>query len=267
MLARGLSFAVAALVLTQSRPTVAAVPIGGWTIEPSDSRCVAVRQYGSSEKPMTLALKASAIDDAVQLAIIRSGFRANYVQTGAKIEIDGHKIATSALSYPTAGNAKRVTHLINVDPGPTAALRTAKTLKVAVKEGVNDTFPLEPSVGIWKELQACVARVRDIWNVGEEHQQRIATLATGDLQSVFTGDDYPLVAVRNDQQGTAAFIILVDEKGVPKDCTIFGSTGSAALDSRSCGIILVRGKFSPAIGPDGKPAKNAFVKRVTWRMQ
>jgi hypothetical protein len=266
MHARCLSYSLSALVLAQSNSAIAAVPISGWKIEPSDSRCVAVRQYGNPGRPTTLAFKASSIDDAIQLAVIRPGLRANFVQSPAKLEIDDQKIPTSALSYPTGGDARRVTHLINVDPGPTAALRSAKILKLAVTEGVHDSFALEPSADIWKEMQNCVSRLRDVWNIGEQYEGRIAKGATGDLQAVVSGADYPVVSARTNQQGTAAFIILIDEKGVPKDCTIFGSSGSAALDSRSCGVILERGRFSPAIGIDGKPVKSAFVKRMTWRL-
>lgn len=248
-------------------PLVAATPLGAWKLEPSDSRCVAVRTYGDAAKPMTLALKGSLSDGAIQLAVMRPGFRQFFIQTGAKIEIDGMPYPTSALSYPTAGNVKLVTHLINVDPAQAGRLRQAKVLSVDVYRGVKDSFPLEPSAKVWREMQDCIARVRKTWNVGSENASTIATSASGDLQGLFTPGDYPRPAVWKDQQGTTAFLLLIDEKGVPKDCTVIGSSGSAALDSRSCGVILVRGKFSPALGSDGKPVKSASEKRITWRME
>ncbi len=216
---------------------------------------------------MTLAFKASATDNAIQLAVIRSGFRQEFVQTGVTIAIDGQSIETSALSYPTGGNAKRVTHLINVDPAIAATLRTAKALRVSVKQGVNDVFPLEPTLGVWGALQDCVARIQGVWNIGDKYRDRIATPAQADLKSLFFPGDYPNPAVRSWQQGTAAFLILIDENGLPKDCTIVGSSGSAAINSRSCGIILVRGKFTPAAGRDGKPIKSAREARINWSMK
>lgn len=265
MLARSLSLAAAVFVLLQSEPVMAAPPISDWKIEPSDARCVAVRTYGDPKKPMTLALKASASDNALQVAVLRTGYRTQFAQTWAKIEIDGDLIETSALSYPTAGNAKRVTHLINVDALPAAHLRMAKNLKVVVKDGVNEMFPLEPSIGVWRELQDCVARVRNVWNIGEENSKKIVKTAEGEI--VLSGSDYPIPAILHDQQGTAGVLLLIDEKGTIRDCTVIGSSGSAALDSRSCGVIMVRSKFTPAIGVDGKPIKSSFEKRITWRMQ
>lgn len=258
---------VVAIVLTVSTaPTLAAEPISDWKIEPSDVRCVAVRKYGTTGRPITLALKASLIDDAVQLAIIRQGLRATYVQSGAILEIDDREVRTSALSYPTGGDKRRVTHLINIAPEPALRLRQAKVLKVIVHEGTNDSFPLEPSAAAWKGLEDCTARLRETWNVGDE-RQRIAKHAEGDLVGLFSSDDYPLVAQMQDQQGTTAFLLLIDEEGVAKDCTVTVSSGSAAIDSRSCGIILARGKFSPAIGADGKPTKSAYIKRITWSLE
>ena len=216
---------------------------------------------------MNLALKASLSDGAIQLAVMRPGFRQVFIQTPAKIEIDDKPYPTSALSYPTAGNVKLVTHLINVDPPQAAMLRQAKTLRVEVYRGVKDTFPLDPSIGIWREMQDCVTRVRKLWHVGPENASSIATEANADLPGLFTPGDYPRPAVWKDQQGTTSFLLLIDEKGVAKDCTVTGSSGSAALDSRSCGVILVRAKFSPAIDRDGKPTKSARDVRISWRME
>ena len=263
---RLLALSFAALIAAQTAPASAAVPIDGWKIEPSNARCVAVRHYGDPARPTTLALKASAVDEAVQLAVIRYGFRSKILQSEATLEIDGRKIETSSLSYPLAAKPQRVTHLISVDPEPAATLRSAKILKLEVKEGVSDSFPLEPSAALWKDLQDCVGRVRDMWNIGEDNAKRIATSAQGDLQGLFRPEDYPLVSAKSDQQGTTTFIILMDEKGTAKDCTIIGSSGSASLDSRSCGIILERGKFSPAMDAEGKPMESAFVRRITWRL-
>jgi hypothetical protein len=267
MLGRAASAVAAILLVSSAASAVAAEPIGQWKLEPSDVRCVAVRQYRTADKPVTLALKVPAEGNAVQLAILRTGFRTAYLQTVSSIEIDGRKFPTSALSYPTGGDNRRVTHLIDLDTEPAAALRGAKTLKVDVYKGVKESFQLEPSIAVWRDLQDCVARLRDTWNVGEERESRFATNSKGDLQSLFSPEDYPLAASKELQQGTTGFLILIDEHGVPKDCTVIVSSGAAILDSRSCGVILARAKFSPAIGHDGVPMKSAFTKRVTWRFQ
>jgi hypothetical protein len=266
MIARGFCLSVLGFLLPFA-PAIAAEPTSQWKLEPSDARCVAVRQYGAPDKPITLAFKIPADGNAVQLAILRTGFRATYLQTVSSVEIDGRKFPTSALSYPTSDDRRHVTHLINLDSDPAEALRSAKTLKVDVYKGVKESFRLEPSIAVWRDLHDCVARLRETWNVGEERESRFATSGKGDLQSLFSPEDYPLAASKEMQQGTTEFLILIDEHGVPKDCTVMASSGAAILDSRSCGVILARARFSPAIGHDGVPMKSSFRKRVTWRFQ
>jgi len=60
----GAASAVAAVLGMTSAPALAIRPISEWKIEPSDVRCVAVRKYGTADKPLTLALKAPPIGNA-----------------------------------------------------------------------------------------------------------------------------------------------------------------------------------------------------------
>ena len=267
MLARSLSFAAALVLAGSAAPATALGPLGDWKIEPSDTQCVAVRKYGTADKSMSLVLKRSLLENSVQVAVLRNGLRKNYVQSNATIGIGDQVFATTALSYPIGGNDRRVAHLINFDAVQYAALRAGSILEMSVREGFNETFLLGQMESVWTALDKCVERVGEIWNVGEERERRFETHAKGDLASLFTAGDYPKVAARSGQQGMTGFLILIDEIGRPKDCTVIQTSGSAAIDSRSCGIILVRAKFVPAMGQDGKPMKSAFRKRVNWRLQ
>lgn len=267
MLRRSLFIVIGIALTAPAVSAQAAVPLGGWKVEPSNTQCIAVRSYGSGGKTMSLILKKSLIEESVQVGVLRTGFRTSAVQTDAKVGVGDRSFETTALSYPVAGDKRRVAHLINFDPGQTSALKDASELRVDVLEGVNETFPLGEMTSVWTGLDQCVLRVGAIWNVGEELEQRFEQGPKGDLQSSFNPEDYPAAAIRSMQQGTTGFLILVDEQGSPKDCTVHQTSGSAIIDARSCAIILSRARFSPAIGRDGKPAKSAYRKRITWRLQ
>ncbi|MEO7364861.1 MAG: energy transducer TonB [Sphingomicrobium sp.] len=73
-------------------------------------------------------------------------------------------------------------------------------------------------------------------------------------------------AVLDDQSGTTDVILLIDESGAVKDCTLTSTSGVAVLDSRTCGMILSGGKFAPATLGDGQPAKSVYEQRITWRI-
>jgi hypothetical protein len=240
--------------------------LGEWKLEPSDARCVAARQYGTPDKPITLALKAPPTEKTMQLVILRTGYRKGTVQTTATLQIDQESYEASALSYPLAAKDKRIAHLINLDPAQSTALRTARNLEVTVREGIDEAFPLGEMSAIVNELDKCTDRLADAWNIGAERTTGIATGPKGDLGGVISADDYPRTAHREDQQGTANFIILIDEKGMPRDCTLIGTSGSAVLDSRSCGLIMQRARFTPALDPSGKPVRSSWKQAITWRL-
>jgi hypothetical protein len=111
-----------------------------------------------------------------------------------------------------------------------------------------------------------VSRLREIWNVGPDHAEKIAADARGDLRSLFSEDDYPLAMILADKSGSARFGLLIDESGKVKDCTVMEPSGIAVLDGRSCGIIVEKAKLTPAVGPDGKPVRSFWVQQVTWKL-
>ena len=264
MLGRILAFAV--LASGPSLPAKAAEPISDWTIERSDARCVAVRRFGTADKPTTLALKASPHGDVFQLAILRSGFRKTYLQSAATIRIDGESFSTTALSYPLGGDVRRVAHLINLDEETSVALRTAKNLHATIVEGINDSFDMGQTVSLWKDMGDCISRLRETWNIGEARAQRIAEPARGNLRPLFSGDDYPIRAILADESGSTRIGLLIDEKGLVRDCTLIEASGIARLDSRSCAIISERAKFAPARDGAGKPVKSSWTQTITWRL-
>jgi TonB family protein len=265
MFRRSLSIAACAVLTIQAAPLSAAQPLGEWKLEPSDARCVAARQYGTPDKPITLAVKDPPSYDTLQLAIIRTGFRKGTIQTTATLRIDEVSFDASALSYPLAGKAKRVAHLINLDAVQATALRTGTSLKISVLEGIDGEFSLREMSAIWNGLAECKKRLVEKWNF--EAEARLASGPKGDLQAIISADDYPRTAQRGNQQGKGKYLILIDEMGMVRDCTLLVSSGFALLDSRACGVIMQRARFMPALDHSGKPAKSALSQVINWRLQ
>ena len=263
-------FAMMGSAIAQPRASEAA---GNWKLEPSTARCVISRQYDSPQAPVTLGFKAPPLGDTVQMVVVRPGQRTRVGQADARITIDREIVRGTALTYPLDAHRPRIVHLVNLSGDHSAALRRARDIGVWVKiqykssDALNRRFALGPMASAWTELDACLRRLRHTWNVGE-HSGRLAssaepTLATG----LFSDSDYPRVAARKGQMGTTHIILLIDESGAVKDCTLAETSGAAVLDASTCGIILRRAKFRPATGLNGKPAKSAYEQRITWRLQ
>ncbi|HET6942294.1 MAG TPA: energy transducer TonB [Sphingomicrobium sp.] len=267
MIARAFGVAVVLVgVVGQSAAAAAVDPIGDWKIESSEARCVAVRKYGDVADPITLALKAPPYkSDVLQLAIIRSGYRKSAEQSGAKIVIDSQEYDTYALGYPLASHKQTAT-LFTLSPTISAALRKASSFSFSLKGGARENFAFGPSESMWTDLAACVERLSRTWNM-EGVEASFAQRVSGSLRGIFTSADYPREAVLAQFAGSSRVLLLIDEAGNVKDCTVLETSGMAVLDSRTCGVITQRAKFTPAVGADGKPMKDSYVQRIDWTVR
>ncbi|MEO7365011.1 MAG: energy transducer TonB [Sphingomicrobium sp.] len=239
--------------------------IGNWNLERSTTQCVISRQYGPSETPVTLGFKAPPLGDALQMVIVRTDRRTFVDQTAANITIGKKKVSTTALTYPLGGRGHRAAYLLNLDGEQSVNLRLAGGINVKVGGAIYRRFELGPMSGAWKQLDDCLERLRETWNIGGENLASSAQ-PINPLGQLFKDDDYPMRAVREGQSGTTDVILLIDESGTVKDCTLTSTSGVALLDSRTCSTILSRSKFAPATFKDGKPAKSANQRRIAWRL-
>ena len=87
------------------------------------------------------------------------------------------------------------------------------------------------------------------------------------LAGLISADDYPIEALRNDEQGTAVARLEINEQGRVSKCTISQSSGSASLDAATCRILSTRARFRPAVDGEGRQVADTFTQRITWRLE
>jgi protein TonB len=88
--------------------------------------------------------------------------------------------------------------------------------------------------------------------------------ARADLHSYVSNADYPDAAIRNEEQGTTRFRLLVGANGKVVDCAITGSSGSSALDSATCRLMKSRARFTPAHDSSGNPTTDSVASAIRW---
>lgn len=88
--------------------------------------------------------------------------------------------------------------------------------------------------------------------------------AKGSLPGLFSTDDYPPDALRNEQQGTTAVRLTIGADGRVSGCDVTSSSGSPSLDSATCRIIRARARYTPAKGSDGKATGDTDSARIRW---
>ena len=93
-----------------------------------------------------------------------------------------------------------------------------------------------------------------------------AAQAKGSLTSLFSNDDYPQAAIRNEEQGTTAVRLVIGTDGRVSGCDISSSSGSSSLDSTTCSVIRRRARFTAAKDQNGAPIEGTFSQRIRWEL-
>jgi TonB family protein len=81
-----------------------------------------------------------------------------------------------------------------------------------------------------------------------------------------TPDDYPSEALRESKIGTTYFELRIRANGRPSNCTVLGSSGTAALDEATCHLLMQRAAFEPVREVNGQPADRLYRNRVHWSL-
>ena len=91
-----------------------------------------------------------------------------------------------------------------------------------------------------------------------------AARAKADLASYVSNSDYPITALRSEDQGTTRFRLTVDPNGRVSACEILSSSGSSSLDAATCRIMKSRARFTPAKNDAGQPTTDSVSSAIRW---
>lgn len=265
-----LKFAIAASFLLSSAGAWAQdarAPKGAWVVDFDDAQCVATRPYGSEKEPLHLVLKAPPLGDVMQVALAQKGGNSAAEQIDGTVRIDNRPaLKTNLLTY-SVGETKTRIYTLNMASKDFEAMRSASRIRIR-SASLNENLALSQMENLLKIMGDCVADLRRVWNVQADPdapsplQQR----AKGNLAGIITGDDYPGIAQYKELTGGVRIVALIDEKGRVADCTVVETSGVASLDAQTCALLKRRAKFEPAVGADGKPAKDAVSQRIVWSL-
>jgi TonB family protein len=160
-------------------------------------------------------------------------------------------------------------HLIAIDARAEQLpeLATATTLRVAAGELVQ-SFHLRGIDRAIKALDDCEKNVLISWGVDPEAIASINTPATlkSNPMSLFSVNDYPSSAMSRREQGISAVRLVVGIDGRPRNCGVVESSGSKALDAKTCDIYLTRSQYEPARTATGEAVPSIVFQRMSWEM-
>lgn len=263
------AFVAAALAI--AAPTAAAAaplqPTGKWIVHFDEAQCVAQRDYGPKGKPLYLLIKRPPLGRVVQLDVVDRG-HAETRQVDGRVQFDASDPRkVSALSFSPTNTGTRVS-LLNLPVDQFAAARTARAIRIEAA-ALDKTFALADMPGLIDVMDKCVADLRRVWNVSDSKNDsgQVRQDVEGNLRGLFSADDYPFASLLKGESGSVKIALLVDERGKVADCSVIETSGVAMLDAQSCAVVTARAQFTPAMGKDGKPAKDSFIQVINWKVR
>ena len=259
--------ATAEKLSAQTLPLPLLQPVNPWVLNYATTECVAERQYGDPANPVLLAVRASVAGEVYEILVGRAGSAPRFAEhRDGSIDFGQGPIEAGLLQY-AAKDKKLILQKFRLTGSVIGQAKKATSVRFTVKDGPDARFVLRAMPALFKGLDDCTANLRAYWN-GDGKPGIIVTPAKGDIRHLFSSDDYPAEAIRRDQQGTAQFMLLIDEKGKAAGCDILVPSGVPALDAMGCQVIRERLKLKPALDKSGKPVRSTIVTPpVTWRMR
>jgi len=89
--------------------------------------------------------------------------------------------------------------------------------------------------------------------------------ASHNVAGLFSYEDYPAKALENGWEGSVIVKVRVGTNGRVRSCRIVKSSGHVPLDIKTCEIVLLRAKFSPARDSNGNPVEDDVeLPRISW---
>lgn len=266
-------FCLAFFLVLLLAPVPAAVaeplqPVSKWDLNYGDTDCAAIRHYGRAKDPVTFAIRPSPNGETYEILVGRRTTAPDFAQElQGTVDFGNGPIKAWVLHYGTPAKKLDI-YQFRITAAEMAQARTAGSVTLRIKDAPDFAFALDSVPQLLTGLDACTIDLKRYWNMDGEKDGRIATLARGDVRSVFKPDDYPTEAQMRGQEGTAQFLLLVDEKGKVAGCSVIRASGVPALDAMGCVVILQRVKLTPALDRAGKPVRSTVVTPpVAWRLE
>lgn len=233
-------------------------PTGKWVVDFADAQCVASLAYGEE----LVFLKASPAGDIVQFGIREPGRSGLPRQIDAAIEpASGAPFVGNALLWTSKGEKPFRMRMINMPAAEFERLSASPVLTFKIGE-MTRSYAMPAMTALQGVMKTCVDDLQKSWS----SEGGVAAKAEANLVSYFKDDDYPDDAIRNENSGSTAFSLLIDEKGRVVDCMVTQTSGHALLDTQSCAIVKTRARFTPARDLAGKPTRDRATSRINWRL-
>lgn len=241
-------------------------PTKPWNLDYGATQCTAMREYGKSDSPVTLAIVPAPNGENYEFIVTYRRWPPPFAEEfEGTVRFASRPLSAWALKY---GDGNLTFYQFRLSSSEMVGARSAPVISFRLNGELDVSFTMENMPELIDGLKKCTADLEDFWNLDGEKSGRIAVPAQGDIRSDFSAADYPKEALRRMQGGSAQYMLLIDEKGLVAGCHVLKASGVPALDAMGCLVIKERSKLTPAKDAAGNSVRSTFVTpQIVWRIQ
>ena len=240
-------------------------PTGKWVVDYRTDQCLASREYGTPDNPITLGIRPALNGQTYLLVVARKHFgplMAEESQGG--VDFGEGVIKSWLLEYESKPSGNDL-YQFRISTAEMEQAKTASHLKLNLPHAPAMDLQLVVMGDLLKALEDCTANLRRYWNADGVKDGTLGQYAKGNLRRLFSSDDYPEEALFRGQGGTSQLVLLVDQTGKVAGCDVLVPSGVPILDIMGCQVIMNRARFAPATDKAGKPIRSMYVTPpITW---
>jgi TonB family protein len=261
---------IAAALLLLVAPAPAPQPQSLWQVDWANVRCSLVRDMPGAAPDLALRIVPGA--PRPEVWIIGSGWTAKSVSKAEKVELilGPGGMRTEGFQYVAMPNGGGYAlGLKAAAPDFLKAFEGASTASLRQKGKLLADWALPDARKAIAALRECEDDMLREWGIDPLVARSLREPPEpvgGSVASWFSDADYPGSSISEREQGTSWMRIKIRPDGGIAECrTVIGS-GFERLDKAACSIVMKRGHYKPAIGPDGVPVEALVVSSITWRL-
>jgi TonB family protein len=238
-------------------------PVSSWGVDYGNSLCSLSLDFPGPKGPISLSF--APLTGGSHVKILVAGLPNGKPKPGSaavSVRADETMERRYYAGYLAKGHRPFV--LIKAMRPDLERIGAASVLTIEI-EGQKMRFALRGIATALKALDACEVDLAKSWGYDPA---AVATPARPiNVGTWLTSNDYPDEAMLVGQAGETNYRLTVGPDGKPTGCTVLVRSGSPSLDDRTCRIMKARGRFTPAIGLDGKPVPGIYSAAVIWSIE
>jgi TonB family protein len=242
-----------------------------WVADWGERRC-AIMRSAPGATPATLSLRLIPGQRIPELLLVDPAWTQEPFFGERRLTVilapSGEHVSARGIVAPLEAHGPKMLQVYDVGEGFLDRLAQSSALIVQLGDRHLAELPLPQAAAAVRALRACNDALLRAWGVDPValaalQRQPMPAAQHGELRWI-TDRDYPPDALHAGISGTVTYRFTVELDGHVSDCAIVVSSGNRSLDDSACRILLERGRFEAALGPDGRPVRMTTVSSLDW---